>query len=376
MYFDVYVKNRGITASNSASVSLIINGVEFQRRRLPEVDPGSTAVVEFGPWGATSGPNLVAVSVDVDDEVVESNEANNVFSTTLNVNPRRVLIDEGVVGVGRASVLSVQRVCFHARWNGDGADVVGGLVYVNGTGYVTNSTGWVVLSVSSSVVGRSFWVVTGVNASGVVDFSQDVASPSIVWDRVVLTVSVRDSRVCVGSSVEFDVGGRYEFDSGVWNGSVMFNDTLTKSEVGVVSYAVVSVSDPLFNLTAFSGNAVSVVFDELVLDVRSEVVLPGRVEVSVTLKYVSDGSSVADADVTVGDVRAENVGGGRYVVSLSEWRPYGSYRVVVERGTFLEDSVVSFVVVGNAVAFSLLAAVGVVSAVFVVRYRRRRGSVG
>jgi hypothetical protein len=114
----------------------------------------------------------------------------------------------------------------------------------------------------------------------------------------------------------------------------------------------------------------------LVLDVRSEVVLPGRVEVSVTLKYVSDGSSVADADVTVGDVRAENVGGGRYVVSLSEWRPYGSYRVVVERGTFLEDSVVSFVVVGNAVAFSLLAAVGVVSAVFVVRYRRRRGSVG
>ncbi len=53
---------------------------------------------------------------------------------------------------------------------------------------------------------------------------------SIIWDMVNLTITAENTRTSVGSVAVLEVNGTYSFDSTVWNGTVVFNDTLTKDE--------------------------------------------------------------------------------------------------------------------------------------------------
>ena len=56
--------------------------------------------------------------------------------------------------------------------------------------YAINSTGWVTFNVSSSTIGKEFWTVAGVNASGVRLYSQLVEDPAIIWDRVLIPLEI------------------------------------------------------------------------------------------------------------------------------------------------------------------------------------------
>jgi M6 family metalloprotease-like protein len=628
MLFDVYIENSGVTPSNSAWVSLRINGSEFQRKALSSANPGSTTVVEFGPWQTKLGLNKIEVFVDANNDVVEKNKTNNIMSADLNVHPRYISIDRAEVSEQRADINSTQQVYFHAKWSNNGSDVFDGMMYVNGSAYAINSTGWIRLATTSSAIGNLSWLVTGVDVDGVWSFLQEVPNPyivwdmlevydsgvsrercdvgstqtvwvkvryaydgrvfdnltgvlwiggkvaewnvevgcwsvsdsrdsvgegdyvvpsnledrlyglrflfgrrnmSIIWDSVSFTVSVRDHRVDVGSTVRVEVDGTYEYDSTVWDGTVKFNDTLMKNEVGMFFFAVASikdprfgltvftsnvnfvifdrvlvhlsvpvgrisvgqeaalavsgvygydgsvwdgaftlndtlakgevgefgftvisisdpkydltvfesnsvsavwdrvnitlsaadervsvgskalinwggvyeydgegfhgnaalnddvvknsvglvhyrvenVSDPLHNLTAFTSNVVDVIFDQVVCEIKVDALMPGRVRLEISAAYQFDGSPVNDANVTVGDMQAEIMGYGKYLVTLSEWRPYAIYHVTVERRTFAKELDVSSIPVGNVSITVLAAIIVLVFAVFFKRNRRR-----
>lgn len=124
----------------------------------------------------------------------------------------QVVIDQALISDGRCDVASFQWVAFHATWTHSNKDVVGNL-YINGTKYVTNGTGWISLTCAFSFVGKKTWVVTGVNCSGVTVFSQTAPNPSIVWDRLeVYDYGVTDDRCDVGTIQKVWVRIRYDYD--------------------------------------------------------------------------------------------------------------------------------------------------------------------
>ena len=124
-----------------------------------------------------------------------------------------IVVDQSFVSDERADVGSVQTIGFHAKWGLNGSDVVGGSIFVNGTKYVTNGTGWVNFDISSPTVGQEEWVVTKVNCSSVTTYVQKVSNPSIVWDkiRIVDGGSTRES-VMLGEMVAIWFQAAYEYD--------------------------------------------------------------------------------------------------------------------------------------------------------------------
>ena len=134
-------------------------------------------------------------------------------------------------------------------------------------------------------------------------------------------------------------------------------------------YRVKNISDSPYGLTTFTTNDISIVFDDLNCSAKADTSTIGRVLVEVNVAYQFDGKPVTDANVTIGTVQAENVGYGRYVVSMSEWKPYSAYHVRVEKETFEKNLDVSVVVTGN-IAVMLLAAIIIVVAIVFVKYRK------
>lgn len=626
-YFDVHVRNDGVTPSNSALVSMSINGTEFQNRTLPSVNPSSTVTIEFGPWSAKAGTNQIRVLADVSDDVVESNETNNDMLSTLNVSERQVVIDDTEVSTQRAGVNTSQGIFIHGSWSNDGSDVVDGALYVNGTAYLTNSTGWISFATSSSTVGSALWHVTGVNADGILSWRQispdpcivwdtlevydygvsknrcdvnstqtiwarlrysydarafdnstgvlsidgkaaewnatsgywfvtdsrhsvgqhDYAVPSgftdkfyglsvlantmsllIIWDRVSVTVSVIDQRIDVGSAAKVEIYGVYQYDFAVWNGTAMVNDTLTKNDVGSfsytvasitdpayglryfesnsftlvfdrvlfaltvsenridvgsnaeimvsgkyeydlsdwagtyalndslrkatvgkcgfkivsfsdpkfnltafrfndvsviwdevnivlfatdertnvgskasvgwtakyaydgeafagnvtldnsltrdavekVTYSVKSISDPLYDLTAFTANSVEIIFDKLVCNVKADTLMPGKVVLEVNVAYQYDGLPVTDANVSVGSNRAENMGNGKYMMTFPEWSPYRTIDVNITRSSLVSNSSQSFFLIGNTAFLGSITIMVIIACLVLARHRK------
>jgi len=125
-----------------------------------------------------------------------------------------IVIDQAFVSDERPDVGSVQTIGFHAKWGINGSDVIGGSIYVNGTEYVTNGTGWINVNVRSSKVGKEEWVVTRVNCSGVIKYVQRIQNPSITWSQIepTLTISLDSSSTYVGYKVK--ISGKLAYTNG------------------------------------------------------------------------------------------------------------------------------------------------------------------
>jgi hypothetical protein len=114
------------------------------------------------------------------------------------------VIDQTFTSAKKCGVSEVQSVGFHVEWEDDGADVVDGRVYVNGTEHVSNSTGWISFSVVYEAVGERSWAVTDFQHPEANGYRVTVESPSIVWDKITVNVEVDSSwfgmskvKVCV-----------------------------------------------------------------------------------------------------------------------------------------------------------------------------------
>jgi hypothetical protein len=178
-----------------------------------------------------------------------------------------IVVDQSFVSDERADVSSVQTIGFHAKWGLNGSDVVGGSIFVNGTKYVTNGTGWINVDISSPMVGQEEWVVTKVNCSSVTMYVQEVSNPSIVWDQIEIVDggSTRQS-VTLGEMTIIWFQATYEYDD------VVFDDTkgilyVNEAEMtwstpndrweynysvaffGSIAFTITGVSDNLYGLT-------------------------------------------------------------------------------------------------------------------------------
>ncbi len=178
-----------------------------------------------------------------------------------------VIIDKVFISDQRCDVGSTQVVAFHAKWALDGSDVVGGYIYINGTGYVTNSSGWVTIHATYYTVGKRSWHITGVYCNGRTIYEKIVNDPVIIWDRVQIALSVVDSRIDVGSTGIYTWSGVYEYDNHPFVGKIFLNDTLTKNKVGKYSYTVSEIQDDLYGLSMFTSNSFYIIFDKVTVQI-------------------------------------------------------------------------------------------------------------
>ena len=196
--------------------------------------------------------------------------SDDIFISKLHAPP--VIIDGVEISSSRATVGSNQSISFHASREHE-LVVANGTIYVNGTGYVVNSSGWASLSVTSSAIGKKTWTVTGVNCSDVTDYIQTASDPSIIWDHVeVYEGGAYPERVnpLVNSTVWFRA--RYSYDSTVLDGDagqLSVNGTscawsekgnrwemnVSRREAGNLTYVVTDVSEAAYGLSGFTDAA-------------------------------------------------------------------------------------------------------------------------
>jgi len=191
----------------------------------------------------------------------------------------------------------------------------------------------------------------------------------VVWDRVNISVSISSPRTSVGSQADVSWVGFYEYDGGTFSGSVFLNDTLSKDAAGEYGYAVASIVDPLYGLSAFAANEVHCVFDDIEASHSVETLTPGGVLVAVNLNFEYDDSPVEDAFVRVNGVEAENLGSGVYQARLSSWMPFVAIRTELETAGYEPMSTETVVFpIGNILIESL----ATISVVGIAALRARR----
>ncbi|MFQ5711347.1 MAG: DUF3131 domain-containing protein [Candidatus Geothermarchaeales archaeon] len=232
-----------------------------------------------------------------------------------------VIIDRSLVSDERADVGSPQTIYFHAARGLDGSDVRSGVIYVNGTGYTVDSSGWISFQDNYEYVTKKTWVVTSIDVGGAIECQQTAPNPSIIWDRVSVTLSAGDERIDVGSNATITWRAFYEYDDTPLVGLVNLNDDTIKSAVGKWHYTTKDINDYNYGLTAFTSNTIQVIFDRVsinlsVPDPRINVGETATIDVNAVYEY--DGT-IFDGEVVLNDTLTKNTAGryGYTVQSIS-----------------------------------------------------------
>jgi len=229
-----------------------------------------------------------------------------------------VVIDKVFVSDARVDVGSEQTVAFHAKWSRSGSHVTEGTIYVNGTGYPLNATGWISFNPLYATVGKRAWTVTGVLCDYVTTYEQAVDDPYLIWDRVNVTLHVSDSRINAGSTASITATGTYDYDDSQFTGTVTLNDTKTKDAVGKYWYTVATISDPTYGLTIFEANSVYCIFDKVTITLSvsdDRIDVGSTADIALSAVYQYDGMHY-DGTVVLNDTLTKSAV-GRYGYTVS-----------------------------------------------------------
>jgi len=182
--------------------------------------------------------------------------------------PPEIIIDESFVGDGRYDVGSSQKIGFHAKWAHNESDAVSGTIQIDDeTGQsrekALDAGGWAFFNESLLTVGRRTWRVVGVDVGGVTLFNQTAAKPSMIWDRVDVQLTSNGQRRDVADTEPFKTRGIYEYDGSPFDGRINLNYSARVNSVGRYNITAVSISDQRYNLTAFTSNTLSLIFDSI-----------------------------------------------------------------------------------------------------------------
>jgi len=145
---------------------------------------------------------------------------------------------------------------------------------------------------------------------------------SVIWDRVKIRLNVSDDRIDVGSTGTYTWSSIYEYDGAAFTGTLMLNDTLTKTMVGKYGYTVSTIEDSNYDLEAFTSNAFHIIFDKVSIAITisdNRVGVGALAPLSWTGVYRYD-SSLFTGSVTYNDTLTKTTVGkyGYKVASVSD----------------------------------------------------------
>jgi hypothetical protein len=319
--------------------------------------------------------------------VFSSNTAELVFGF------KPIVIDQAVVSDSHADVNSLQTVSFHVAHVIDGSDVVGASVFVNGTKYVTNQTGWVSLDFVSNEVAKITVTITGVEYAGSTDYAKAVNDPEIVWDQLEITGAITfDDSVPVNSVQTIWLTAEYDYASTVFDdakGTIFVNDNpmvwssqnarwelnVTSDTVGSQVYSVTSFVDEQFGLYSIQTQEMNttIVWDQIqITKTELETNALGETNVKVHVSYSFAQTPVSDAAVFVDGTICTELERGVYACKLSNWSPIQSVNVEADFRTFEQvTKTVSSLHVVNSLVYFVIGLL-IVAAVAFFMYKQKK----
>jgi parallel beta-helix repeat protein len=249
---------------------------------------GSTATIKV----TVDTTSLTQPTLYAGEMSITANGTVTRWAVVLTTTIRYIIIDESWASVeasNRVDVNAPESVAFHAEWAGNCSDAVGGTVTINvppptGTAGTTNSTGWANFNPAPAppYAAQVTFSVSGVSFGGITDFTETALSPTVIWDRVNITLNIVNPWIDVDSYANVTWTGVHESDSSAFNGKVFLNDTAVHDEVGSWVLNVSSIMDSQYpSLTGFDSNTVSCVWD------RIEIIAAGVSESQVEVNQIA-----------------------------------------------------------------------------------------
>lgn len=139
----------------------------------------------------------------------QNKPAQDVITQWYNRERQIAIIDKTFTSTKKCSVNESQSVCFHVKWENNDTNVVNAQVYVNGTEYLTNNTGWTTFGVAYDLVGKRSWAVTNFQHPEASGYMVTAENPSIIWDKIVFNIKVDSSSFGL-SKVKVNVAQAYD----------------------------------------------------------------------------------------------------------------------------------------------------------------------
>ena len=125
--------------------------------------------------------------------IPQNKPVQEIITTWYSMDKKIAVIDKSFTSAEKCYINENQTVGFHASWTSDKKDVVEAKVFVNGTEYITNRTGWIVFSISYDDVGKRCWVISNFQHSESNGYTIIADNPSIIWDQIFVDVKVDSS---------------------------------------------------------------------------------------------------------------------------------------------------------------------------------------
>jgi len=161
------------------------------------------------------------------------------------------------------------------------------------------------------------WEILEAMCDGMGLFKHNDKYPRIIWDRVIIQLNAEKERIDVGSNATIIENAYYEYDEAPFRGSIVYNEEPCSDGVQEKTIGVEDIDDEKHNLTAFSSDEISLIWDRvrLNLDVTSSRVQIGsEADITYTGTYEFDGSPFEGSVVLDRSSEISEVGEVTYAV--------------------------------------------------------------
>jgi outer membrane protein assembly factor BamB len=147
-------------------------------------------------------------------------------------------------------------------------------------------------SLTSSTVTKKFYTTANVTDRfyNVTKFTSNTVG--IIWDEVTVTISALQTRIDIGRNASLMVFSFYSYDGNAFGGTVTLNDSSRVSDLPKkTTYTTREIQDPLYGLSHFDTNTVSVIWDEVIVSLSidgSRITAGETANITRTAKYAFD----------------------------------------------------------------------------------------
>lgn len=155
----------------------------------------------------------------------------------------------------------------------------------------------------------------------------------LIWDRVNLHLDIKDPRVQVGKVAEITYMGSYEYDNSPFEGRITLDRSLKQDGVGKKRYTVERIEDYMYNLSSFTSDDVTCIFDDLEFEQEISTAVPTQAHVETRIYYAYDHKPVENADVKVNGI-GYHTGSGIYESALFSFFPLMKIKTEIKLGGF------------------------------------------
>ena len=112
----------------------------------------------------------------------QNKPAQETITEWYSMDRKFAVVDQSFTSATTANLNEGLSVGFHVSWQNSRDNVVGAKVYVNGTQYVTNETGWIIFNPSYGTFGERSWTVTDITHPEANGYTISALTPSITWN--------------------------------------------------------------------------------------------------------------------------------------------------------------------------------------------------